>query len=144
MFRKTITIFSLIGLILSLTAWGLSYYPASGASNDCGAYGTRVTGIRMTRVVLFKGRLFFLDEKWQNGVDVGASRWRFNFGRSPFAMSFVMQDRLLPRAGKLSTEDMTNEMVLRCPQYARRTVHVRSSERCGQPRTIRRTLVIRL
>ena len=42
-------------------------------------------------------------------------------------MSFVMQDRLLPRAGKLSTEDMTNEITSRfgyvdrwglwCPLY---------------------------
>lgn len=100
MFRKTITIFALIGLILSLTAWGISYYGASGSSRYYGAHLSINGGIREADLALFKGRLFCRYRKWQNKLYVAPNRWRFHVGEGSSVVGNPLKVTLLPWMAK--------------------------------------------
>ncbi len=100
MVRKTLTILSLIGLTLSLTAWGLSYYGASGSSYYYGARLSINGGIRETHLVLFKGRFLCIYRKWQYRVNVVPNRWRFRVGESSSMRGGPLRVTLLPWMAK--------------------------------------------
>lgn len=86
----------------------MSYYGASGSNYYYGACFSRRSGFSYTDLVLFKGRLLGAHRKWQNGVDVGPSRWQVHLGEGNTTLSGNWGTSVLPRVTGTSNYDLDN------------------------------------
>lgn len=89
MLRKTLTILSFIGLLLSVAAWGVSHFYSLNYVS-----GSRSVGLGMNCVIFGGG----LPQGWSSGIHQGWQRWRWH-KRDRRYPHFAMPQHQKPLAG---------------------------------------------